>query len=116
MFKLFADHVREFTCGKLYYRTFLLDEAKDILYVGAMWVFTIWVTFPQQNFALEHLHLGPCDGYPGDENDYIIKLRQKPPGPDNGVQINKKNLRRLTELYCLTSVLNTANIFARDLP
>lgn len=30
------DHVREFTCGKLYYRTFHLDEDRDALYVGAM--------------------------------------------------------------------------------
>ncbi|XP_023725711.1 semaphorin-2A-like, partial [Cryptotermes secundus] len=30
------DHVREFTCGKLYYRTFYLDEKRDALYVGAM--------------------------------------------------------------------------------
>lgn len=31
-----VDHVREFTCGKLYYRTFYLDEKQDALYVGAM--------------------------------------------------------------------------------
>lgn len=31
-----ADHVREFTCGKLYYRTFHLNEERDSLYVGAM--------------------------------------------------------------------------------
>ncbi|CAO1348813.1 unnamed protein product [Diamesa serratosioi] len=30
------DHVREFTCGLLYYRTFHLDEERDALYVGAM--------------------------------------------------------------------------------
>ncbi|KAJ6642294.1 Semaphorin-2A, partial [Pseudolycoriella hygida] len=30
------DHVREFTCGKLYYRAFYLDEKQDALYVGAM--------------------------------------------------------------------------------
>lgn len=35
-FRLLADHVREFSCGKLYYRTFLLDEKQDVLYVGAM--------------------------------------------------------------------------------
>ncbi len=41
---LFLDHVREFTCGKLYYRTFYLDERGDSLYVGAMWVncFYLW--------------------------------------------------------------------------
>lgn len=33
---LFADHVREFTCGKLYYRTFHMNEERDSLYVGAM--------------------------------------------------------------------------------
>jgi hypothetical protein len=35
-FVLIADHVREFTCGKLFYRTFHLDEERDALYVGAM--------------------------------------------------------------------------------
>ncbi|XP_058066278.1 semaphorin-2A-like [Anopheles bellator] len=30
------DHVREFQCGKFYYRTFYLDEERDALYVGAM--------------------------------------------------------------------------------
>ncbi|XP_055601449.1 semaphorin-2A isoform X2 [Uranotaenia lowii] len=30
------DHVREFQCGKFYYRTFYLDEDRDSLYVGAM--------------------------------------------------------------------------------
>uniref|UniRef100_A0A1A9WR74 Uncharacterized protein n=1 Tax=Glossina brevipalpis TaxID=37001 RepID=A0A1A9WR74_9MUSC len=35
-FFAFADHVREFNCGKLYYRTFQLDEERDSLYVGAM--------------------------------------------------------------------------------
>lgn len=30
------DHVREFQCGKFYYRTFYLDEERDSLYVGAM--------------------------------------------------------------------------------
>jgi hypothetical protein len=33
---IIPDHVREFTCGKLFYRTFHLDEDKDALYVGAM--------------------------------------------------------------------------------
>lgn len=32
----FSENVREFTCGKLYYRTFHLDEERDALYVGAM--------------------------------------------------------------------------------
>lgn len=31
-----SENVREFTCGKLYYRTFHLDEERDALYVGAM--------------------------------------------------------------------------------
>lgn len=31
-----ADHVREFNCGKLYYRTFHMNEDRDTLYVGAM--------------------------------------------------------------------------------
>ena len=31
-----AELISEFTCGHLYYRTLYLDEAKDILYVGAM--------------------------------------------------------------------------------
>lgn len=35
-FLFFADHVREFSCGKLFYRTFHLDEERDALYVGAM--------------------------------------------------------------------------------
>lgn len=35
-FCLIAENVREFTCGKLYYRTFHLDEERDVLYVGAM--------------------------------------------------------------------------------
>ncbi|KAG7302065.1 Semaphorin-2A, partial [Plutella xylostella] len=30
------DHVREFTCGTLYYRTFFMDSKRDALYVGAM--------------------------------------------------------------------------------
>ncbi|KAK9752321.1 Leucine rich repeat [Popillia japonica] len=30
------NHVREFSCGPLYYRTFFLDTKKDALYVGAM--------------------------------------------------------------------------------
>ncbi|XP_025832153.1 semaphorin-2A [Agrilus planipennis] len=30
------DHVREFSCGKLYYRTFYADEDSDSLYVGSM--------------------------------------------------------------------------------
>ncbi|XP_065352421.1 semaphorin-2A isoform X2 [Cloeon dipterum] len=30
------DHVREFSCGKMYYRTFYLDEKRDTLYIGAM--------------------------------------------------------------------------------
>ena len=31
-----TEHVREFTCGKLYYRTLHLDSKTDVLYVGAM--------------------------------------------------------------------------------
>ncbi|XP_063698787.1 semaphorin-2A isoform X2 [Culicoides brevitarsis] len=30
------DHVKEFTCGKMFYRTFYMDEKRDSLYVGAM--------------------------------------------------------------------------------
>lgn len=30
------EHVREFNCGRLFYRTFFLDIRRDILYVGAM--------------------------------------------------------------------------------
>ncbi|XP_075210954.1 semaphorin 2a [Lycorma delicatula] len=30
------DHVRDFTCGRLYYRTLYVDERRDALYVGAM--------------------------------------------------------------------------------
>ncbi|XP_035437414.1 semaphorin-2A isoform X3 [Spodoptera frugiperda] len=30
------DHVREFSCGTLYYRTFFVDSKRDALYVGAM--------------------------------------------------------------------------------
>ncbi|GLH07394.1 Uncharacterized protein GBIM_12859 [Gryllus bimaculatus] len=33
---MYSDHVREFSCGKMYYRTFYLDERRDSLYVGAM--------------------------------------------------------------------------------
>ncbi|KAH9392717.1 semaphorin [Tyrophagus putrescentiae] len=29
-------HTREFSCGRLYYRTFYLDPRQDALYVGAM--------------------------------------------------------------------------------
>ncbi|XP_055306886.1 semaphorin-2A [Sitodiplosis mosellana] len=36
MEQLSPENVREFTCGKLYYRTFQLDEERDALYVGAM--------------------------------------------------------------------------------
>lgn len=32
------EHIKEMTCGKLYYRTFHMDERRDVLYVGAMWV------------------------------------------------------------------------------
>lgn len=35
-FRHHKDHVREFSCGRLYYRTFHMDEARDTLYVGAM--------------------------------------------------------------------------------
>lgn len=35
-FFFFAENVREFQCGKQYYRTFHLDEERDVLYVGAM--------------------------------------------------------------------------------
>lgn len=31
-----TDHIREFSCGRLYYRTFHLDTKRDVLYVGAM--------------------------------------------------------------------------------
>ncbi|XP_037941239.1 uncharacterized protein LOC119674188 [Teleopsis dalmanni] len=34
--ELSPDHVREFNCGKLYYRTFHMDEERDALYVGSM--------------------------------------------------------------------------------
>ena len=30
------EHVKELSCGKFYYRTFYLDERRDVLYVGAM--------------------------------------------------------------------------------
>lgn len=30
------EHVREFSCGMLYYRTLYLDSKRDALYVGAM--------------------------------------------------------------------------------
>ncbi|GBP92310.1 Semaphorin-2A [Eumeta japonica] len=33
---LILDHVREFSCGTLYYRTFFVDSKRDSLYVGAM--------------------------------------------------------------------------------
>lgn len=32
----FSDHVRGFSCGMMYYRTFHLDVKRDVLYVGAM--------------------------------------------------------------------------------
>ncbi|XP_065170848.1 semaphorin-2A isoform X2 [Atheta coriaria] len=34
--KIDSDHVREFACGMMYYRTFHLDVKRDSLYVGAM--------------------------------------------------------------------------------
>lgn len=34
--QLSPDHVREFSCGKMFYRVMHLDELKDSLYVGAM--------------------------------------------------------------------------------
>ncbi|XP_011311677.1 semaphorin-2A-like, partial [Fopius arisanus] len=34
--KLHEEHVREFSCGMLYYRTLYLDSKRDSLYVGAM--------------------------------------------------------------------------------
>ncbi|XP_055379543.1 semaphorin-2A-like [Condylostylus longicornis] len=30
------DHVRDFGCGKLYYKTFYIDEPTNVIYVGAM--------------------------------------------------------------------------------
>lgn len=38
LFIVILENVREFSCGKLYYRTFHLDEERDTLYVGAMYV------------------------------------------------------------------------------
>ena len=35
-YSFIADHIRSFTCGKLYYRTSYLDAQRDVLYVGAM--------------------------------------------------------------------------------
>lgn len=37
-----SDHVREFACGKHYYRTFLLHENSNALFVGSMWV-KVWI-------------------------------------------------------------------------
>ncbi|KAL3250003.1 hypothetical protein MRX96_055617 [Rhipicephalus microplus] len=31
-----ADHTREFSCGRLYYRTFYMDRKREILFVGGM--------------------------------------------------------------------------------
>ncbi|GFS92275.1 hypothetical protein NPIL_374591 [Nephila pilipes] len=33
---VFKKHVREFSCGYQYYRTFHIDPKRDVLYVGAM--------------------------------------------------------------------------------
>ncbi|GBM85139.1 hypothetical protein AVEN_67799-1 [Araneus ventricosus] len=33
-----SQHVREFSCGRLFYRTFYLDIRRDVLYVGAIYV------------------------------------------------------------------------------
>ncbi|GFR06295.1 hypothetical protein TNCT_243521 [Trichonephila clavata] len=33
---VFKKHVREFSCGFQYYRTFHIDTKRDVLYVGAM--------------------------------------------------------------------------------
>lgn len=33
---LWADHMREFSCGRLYYRTFYMDRKREILFVGGM--------------------------------------------------------------------------------
>ncbi|EEC02951.1 Semaphorin-2A, putative, partial [Ixodes scapularis] len=30
------DHVREFSCGRLYYRTFYMDRKREVLFVGGM--------------------------------------------------------------------------------
>ncbi|EFN71163.1 Semaphorin-2A [Camponotus floridanus] len=35
-FTVEIKHVREFSCGMLYYRTLYLDSKRDALYVGAM--------------------------------------------------------------------------------
>lgn len=35
-FRHHRDNVREFNCGRLYYRTFYLDNKRNFLYVGAM--------------------------------------------------------------------------------
>lgn len=34
--QLQSDVSHQFTCGKLYYRTFHLDQQRNVLYVGAM--------------------------------------------------------------------------------
>ena len=36
MHLLCTDHVHDFSCGRLYYRTLLLDPVRELLFVGAM--------------------------------------------------------------------------------
>lgn len=33
---LIAEHVKDFSCGPLHYKTFYMDERNNALYVGAM--------------------------------------------------------------------------------
>jgi len=64
------DHVREFSCGKLYYRTFFMDGKRDVLYVGGMdRVFRL---------ALSNVNRSRCDSDsisldPGSMNNCISK-------------------------------------------
>ncbi|KAH9506310.1 semaphorin [Dermatophagoides farinae] len=30
------DHIREFSCGHLYYRTLYIDPRRELLYIGAI--------------------------------------------------------------------------------
>ncbi|XP_018009025.1 semaphorin-2A [Hyalella azteca] len=49
-----GEHVQEFSCGRLFYRTFHLDENRDSLYVGAMdRVFRV---------SLSNISLTNCEG------------------------------------------------------
>ncbi|GIY34743.1 hypothetical protein CEXT_521961 [Caerostris extrusa] len=59
-----TEHVREFSCGHQYYRTFHIDTKRDVLYVGAI------------TFLRVQLVLG--DGFPNPSRSHQESSPRKP--------------------------------------